>query len=339
MHLPVLAGYYLIFQLLHHFLKCKIDFFTILFRFVRILTLMNQGVSRLKPILLTVMILSMVTPQTLYPQESVLNLQVMSFNVRYGSARDGKNSWKYRRPIVRDLLRAHQPDIIGTQEALRFQLDEIRNDLNHYGEIGVGREDGMQSGEYAAILYNTRKFKVNDSGTFWFSDKPHIPGTRTWESHHPRICTWALFSDKKTGLKFYLYNVHLDHKSRKSRKKSIEMLLERITNRKHKLPVLVTGDFNVHEKNPLIRYFKGELPGEQGQMCPYPMTDTFRSIHPKASGGTFNLFMGYRYGPKIDFIFADSSSQVNSANIIRSSHNGRFPSDHFPVSAEVVIKN
>lgn len=299
---------------------------------------MSQRGSGLRSIIV-VIVISVMTPNHIYSEDPILDLQIMSFNIRYGTARDGRNSWKNRRELVCDIFRSHKPDIAGTQEALRFQLDEIRADLGHFGEVGVGREDGKESGEYAAILYNSRKFKICDSGTFWFSEKPHKPGSKTWGSNHPRICTWALFKEKKTGLRFYVYNVHLDHKSQKSRQKSIEMLLERIMNRKHKFPVLVTGDFNVNEKNPLIRYLKGQVPGDEGQMCPFPMRDTFRHLYPKASGGTFNLFLGYQYGPKIDFIFADTITQVTSAQIIRSSYKGRYPSDHFPVTASVKIRN
>ena len=132
---------------------------------------MSQRGSGLRSIIV-VIVISVMTPNHIYSEDPILDLQIMSFNIRYGTARDGRNSWKNRRELVCDIFRSHKPDIAGTQEALRFQLDEIRADLGHFGEVGVGREDGKESGEYAAILYNSRKFKICDSGTFWFSEKP-----------------------------------------------------------------------------------------------------------------------------------------------------------------------
>lgn len=270
-----------------------------------------------------------------FAQDTTLNLNVMSFNVRYGTASDGKNSWKSRRGLVTELIDEVSPDVIGTQEALRFQLDEIREDLSHYGEIGAGRDDGRKSGEYAAILYKTRRFKIWESGTFWLSDHPHHPGSSSWGNRLPRICTWALLIEKGGNGGFYIFNTHLDHWSQNSRRKSIDLIMDNILKRRYPYPVIITGDFNVGERNPIIRFIKGQTSGKDNSLCPFPMIDTFRAIHPKAIGGTFNLFLGYRYGPKIDFIFADSTASVSSARIIRNTYEGKYPSDHFPVSADV----
>ena len=261
----------------------------------------------------------------------------MSFNVRYGTARDGKNSWKHRRPFVIELLKKQQADVIGTQEALRFQLDEIRGELDHYGEIGVGRDDGLHSGEYNAILYRTDRFRVGESGTFWFSETPAHAGSRSWGNRLPRICSWALLIEKNSGKGFYIYNVHLDTWSQESRRKSIDLLLRKVRNRHHDYPLLITGDFNINERNPIIRFLKGGS-DENGELSPVKLIDTYRAVHPKAAGGTFNLFWGYRYGPKIDYIFAEATTDVLSTEIIRDSFNGRYPSDHFPITAKVLLE-
>jgi endonuclease/exonuclease/phosphatase family metal-dependent hydrolase len=89
-----------------------------------------------------------------------LELRVMSFNIRYGSANDGENHWKNRREMVFDVFRNHRPDIVGVQEALDFQIAEIRKAVTKYGQIGVAREDGKTDGEYSAILYPSDHFPV-----------------------------------------------------------------------------------------------------------------------------------------------------------------------------------
>lgn len=240
--------------------------------------------------------------------------------------------------MLKAILDHHSPDVIGTQEALRFQLDEIRADMKKYGEIGVGRENGKNSGEYAAILYDTTQFSVKESGTFWFSDTPDKPGSATWGNRLPRICTWALLLHKKVNRGFYIYNMHLDHWSQNSRQRSISLLVHRIINRRYPCPVIITGDFNAGERNPIIKYLSGKHNfAFENTHCPLKFIDTFRHVNPRGVGGTYNLFRGFRYGPKIDFIFSDTGAEVISSNIIRTHFDGRYPSDHFPITASLKL--
>lgn len=272
--------------------------------------------------------------------EDGLLLHVMSFNIRYGTASDGQNRWENRREIVFDVLRKHQPDVVGLQEALRFQIDQIRQALPKYGEIGVGRDDGKTKGEYCAILYCRDRFGVDESGTFWLSDTPEVPGSITWGNACTRICTWARLVEKKSGKAFYVFNLHLDHVSQPSREKSVVLLTQRIKNRKHPDAFVVTGDFNAGENNPAILYLKARssLAGEHAGKSknPVPMVDTFRLLHSDAvEAGTFNGFVGNRKGEKIDFVFTTLGVEVLDAQILRDEVNGRYPSDHFPVTARL----
>src|SRR5688572_24533450 len=141
------------------------------------------------------------------------DLRVMSFNIRYGTARDSIDSWPHRREMVFDVMRSFDADIMGLQEALRFQLDEVGAALPAYAELGVGRDDGKTAGEYSAILYRRGRFDVLDQGTFWFSDTPATPGSASWGNRITRICTWARLRDRTGGRTFYVYNLHLDHES------------------------------------------------------------------------------------------------------------------------------
>jgi endonuclease/exonuclease/phosphatase family metal-dependent hydrolase len=262
-------------------------------------------------------------------------IRVMSFNIRYGTADDGANSWPFRRSLVFDVIRGHRPDILGVQEALRAQLDEIGTEVPGYTELGVGRDDGRTSGEYSAILFRAGRFQALESGTFWFSDTPDVPGSMSWGNRITRIATWARLRDLSTGGTFVVYNVHLDHESQPSRERSAELLAATIA-RHGAEPVLVMGDFNSGESNPAYRFLTGSSALAPSAEPSPGLRDTYRVIHPADSVvGTFNGFTGERAGEKIDHILVSAGWTVMDASIVRTSAAGRYPSDHFPVTAEV----
>ena len=267
-----------------------------------------------------------------------LELRIMTFNIRYGSANDGENHWKNRREMVSDVIRNHPSDVVGLQEALRFQMDEIREAHPVYGEIGVAREDGNNDGEYSSVLYRTDRFGVGESGTFWFSDTPEVAGSNTWGNACVRICSWARLIETKTGKAFYIFNLHLDHVSQPSREKSAVLLAKRIRNRRYKDPFVVTGDFNTGENNPVVTYLKGEIavegPDGRKAKTPVRMVDTFRVLHPDVKDvRTAHGFRGTRQGNKIDYVFVPPGTKVLEAQILYDNVDGRYPSDHYPVDA------
>ena len=254
-------------------------------------------------------------------------LTVMSFNIRVGFANDGENHWLKRREMLFALLRDQQADVIGLQEALHSQITEILEAVPGYGYVGVGRTDGRQDGEYAAILYRTARLQVRRSDTFWFSDTPTVVRSRTWGNQYERICTWAYLEDRE-GPAFYVYNVHLDHQSQPSRERSAALLLATIAARDPKAPVFITGDFNSGEDNPAAKAVRAVF------------RDSYRVLHPDAAeAGTFTGFtFGQTKGDKIDYVFVDPDAEVLQAEIVRTSRDGRYPSDHFPVTARVRLR-
>ncbi len=258
-------------------------------------------------------------------------IKVMSFNIRLGTANDGDNHWEKRREMLFEVLRAENPDLIGVQEAFRFQLDQIMAAVPGYAVTGVAREDGKADGETSAILFRASRFHVSDAGTFWFSDTPETPGTRTWGNNYTRISSWARFIESD-GSAFWHYNLHLDHQSQPSRVNSTALLLERIEARPWPdEPVIVTGDFNVGEDNAALTYLTGSA-GSKG-----PFVDTFRVLHPdQTEVGTFTAFeFGRTTGDKIDYVLVEPETRVLEAEIVRTSRDGRYPSDHFPVTATI----
>lgn len=260
-------------------------------------------------------------------QESPDAVRVMSFNIRYGTASDGEDVWPNRRDLVLDVIADFGPTVLGIQEALDFQVEALEDALPRTRVVGVGRDDGVAAGEWSAILVDTARVEVEDEGTFWFSDTPEVPGSMSWGNRITRICTWARLRDRETGGVFYVYNNHWDHESQPSRERSAELLLRRIAGAEDpEASVLVLGDFNAGEDNPAFR----SLAAGTG------LRDAFRAVHPDAVDvGTFNGFEGRADGEKIDAILVSDGWCVEGASIDRTSRDGRYPSDHFPVTAVV----
>ncbi len=254
-------------------------------------------------------------------------LTVMSFNIRYGTANDGDNSWPNRDHLVMRVFEDRKAQIVGVQEALVFQLDEITEAHPHYGVIGVGRDDGKTKGEYAAMLYDTRRFAVDSSGTFWLSDTPEVVASTSWGNSITRICTWARLIDRASGDAVYVYNAHYDHRSQESREKSSALILQRIASRTNDDPVVLMGDFNAGESNPAITSINDS-----------DLIHTYRALHPaEAAVGTFNAFTGKSDGEMIDHIFVSPEVKILDADIDRTNDNGRYPSDHTPVWATIEL--
>ncbi|MFG0245272.1 MAG: endonuclease/exonuclease/phosphatase family protein [Phycisphaerales bacterium JB052] len=248
-------------------------------------------------------------------------LTAMSFNLRYGTANDGDNSWPNRDHLVMGVFDARNADIVGVQEALAFQLDEITEAHPNYGVIGVGRDDAKTKGEYSAILYRTDRFIVDRSGTFWLSDTPETVASTSWGNSIPRICTWARLIDRKSDAAIYAFNAHYDHRSQESREKSSRLILERIAGRLHDDPVVLLGDFNAGELNLAIT-----------SLIDSGLIHTYRETHPdETTVGTFNAFRGKSDGEMIDHILVSPGVKILNADIDRTNDNGQYPSDHNPV--------
>lgn len=256
------------------------------------------------------------------------DVTVMSFNIRYGTARDGDNAWAHRRGLLLKTIATQDPDILGLQEALRFQLDEIGAAFPVYAELGVGRDDGAAAGEYAAVLVRRDRFAVEASGTFWLSDTPEVAGSTSWGNRITRVCTWAVLTDRSTDRRFAVFVTHLDHESQPSRERGTTLILERIGAVAAGLPVLVLGDFNVGEDNAALAPLRAA-----------GFVDTYRAVDADPAGdGTFSRFQGDSTGAKIDYIWARGGWTVQGADILRRRAGARDPSDHFPVTARLRLE-
>ena len=272
---------------------------------------------------------------TLFTLQSFLSafeIDAVAFNIRFDNPKDGENAWPNRKEMVGKWIESESPDVIGLQEALRHQINDIKKVATAYSEYGVGRDDGKSRGEHCTILYLKKRFTLDkkDCGTFWFSDTPEKIASKSWGNEIPRICTWARLIHKKTGKGFYLYNVHYDHQSQSSRIGASNLIIERISNRKQSNEsIILMGDFNAAEKNPAITVFKEE---------PLKLVDTFRVVKPdEKMVKTFHGFRGGSFmGGKIDHVFIlPKTAEVRSAEIVRFNKDNRYLSDHYPVRAKL----
>jgi len=252
-------------------------------------------------------------------------LRVMSFNVRYASTNQ-PNAWADRRPIMKDCLREMNPDIIGTQETLYLQVNDLAEDFPEYDWIGLGREGGSH-GEFMAVFYRKARFKPLEYDHFWLSDTPDRIGSATWGHENRRMVTWIKFLDRKTNRQFYFFNTHLDHRVQLAREKGAALIRERIAGLNTTLPIILTGDFNAAGGNNKAYSI---LTDDNF------LTDTWTSAKTRRNEtvGTYNDFKKAVEGaPRIDWILTRNGVVADSTEIVTFARDGKFPSDHFPVIA------
>lgn len=252
-------------------------------------------------------------------------LTVLSYNIRYGTAKDGANRWALRRDVLFDAIRKSDADVIGVQEALAFQLEELRAACPGYRAVGTGR-DGGQQGEHCSVLYRTARFDLIDHGTFWLSETPDRVSI-SWNSACRRICTWARLEDRISGKKLAFFNTHLDHVSAEARVNGMKLIVSRIPSLAGDLPVVLTGDFNARPDQEPAR-----LPARP----PLRLVDAWKQAHPQApEPSTSNGFRRDRPARCIDYIWVSPSWQVEEAVITPPPSAGPIPSDHNPVWARL----
>lgn len=259
-----------------------------------------------------------------HPPNRAALLQVGTFNARWDDPNDGEHRWDKRRERFLEFLRGWRPDVLGLQEPRRDQLTQISQALPEYAVAAAGREDGQQAGEFCPIFYRAARFSLENSGTFWFSDTPDTPGSRSWGNWHPRICTWAFLREQDSGLAFSVYNLHWDNEMQQAREKSAALLLHQIRQRPTNDPVIVMGDFNAEADTT-------EIARLSAADSPVP-TSALRAVQPEPTG-TFHGFTGEPSGTPIDHIFVSPEWQVVDAEILIGDGERPFLSDHFPLAA------
>ena len=266
-------------------------------------------------------------------------LTVGSYNIRYKNRGDSikGNGWQDRCPSICHQLLWERPDIFGAQEVLHAQLLDLERGLKTYRWIGVGRDDGQQAGEYAAIFYNPQRVELLEEGHFWLNETPDRPALG-WDAACIRICTWGHFRDRLTQQDFYFLNLHMDHVGVTARRESAKLVMQRITamtDGGKKLAVL-TGDFNVPQTDELYDLFT-----QSGVLkdCYTAASERF------VENGSFNGFKPQSYTTeRIDHIFVTPKTTVDAFAIRTDGRwqedkdgqwTRRVLSDHYPLFARI----
>ncbi|HEV7868149.1 MAG TPA: endonuclease/exonuclease/phosphatase family protein [Chthoniobacteraceae bacterium] len=262
-------------------------------------------------------------------------LRVMTFNIRNSGAKDGPNGWQFRTEKVAATIRDFDPDLLGTQEVLADQFDELGRMFPEYTRVGVARDDGARSGEWSAILYRTTRFEAVDSGTFWLSEAPNTVGSASWKAACVRICTWARLRDRHSGRVLLHANTHFDHESALAREESAKLLRRQLPTLAQGVPVVLTGDFNCTEDDgPYRTLTASTTPG-------LALLDSYRITHPERlpDEASFNGFKGTITGARIDWILHTRDFEPIASSIVRpAAATPPVPSDHYPVTAVLRLK-
>jgi endonuclease/exonuclease/phosphatase family metal-dependent hydrolase len=260
-------------------------------------------------------------------------IKLLTCNIRLPLAEDDAagNGWTARRAMCADIIIAQKPHLIALQEAREEQIDYLLERMPSWQAVGLGHPD-LGWSRVNAILFAESRFTLKNSGGFWLSETPHIEGSSSWDSARPRFVNWAHLADNQTAGELRVWNAHFDHVGRIARQRAAELIVAATQSIPASLPQVLMGDFNAGARHPAIEAIKSA--GWQ---------DTYAAIHgPDDPGFTAHAFLGPArrekgHGRKIDWIFVRPGARTLAAEVIREGRNGRFPSDHYFVSATVVL--
>lgn len=279
-----------------------------------------------KPTLLILLILVFVT-NLIHAQEII---KLMTYNIKLDYPKQGENSWENRKDWMIGQIEFYGPDIFGVQETMPNQMKDMDSLMESYDFIGVGRDDGKNKGEYSAIFYNNKKFKILESSTFWLSQTPEKV-SMGWDAANNRVCTYALFENVKTKEKFWVFNTHFDHVGTTARLNSTKLILKRIAEiTDNNLPIILMGDFNLEPESENIQLIKTILEDAKEMSLTIPFGPM----------GTFNNFeFDKPVTRRIDYIFVSKNNiQVDKYAVLSDNKDLKYPSDHLPVYVEIQLK-
>ena len=260
---------------------------------------------------------------------SATSLSVMTFNMRYDNPEDGQNNWRFRRERIAWVIKAQEVDVLGTQELLSNQFDDLSGLLTGYQGVGVGRLDGAESGEYCAVFFRKDRFTLLDSGTFWLSETPEVVGSLGWDGACERIATWVVLRDRD-GRELFFIDTHLDHVGQVARDEGVSLLMKRIETLSGGRPVILTGDFNSEPGSSVVAHVQKD-----------GVLRDAKAIAAQRSGTdwSFSDFgqIPEAERPLLDYIFVSGDIEAVRYEVLPDIFDGGYVSDHAPVMAVVKI--
>lgn len=272
--------------------------------------------------LLSVIILAGCSKQQ-QQQDTTQNIVVATFNMRYDNPDDSMNNWQYRKERVAQFIIDQNIDIVGTQELLQNQVDDLKALLPDFDMVGVARDNGKDEGEYAAIFFRRDRFEVLDSNNFWLCENPDSVGMKGWDAACTRIATWAKLKDKTNDKIFMAVNTHFDHVGEVARRESALLIISKIKEIVGDQPAFLTGDFNVDNTSNAYATITGNE---------FVLNDS-RCVADSVEGVDYTW---HDFGKepadqrsRIDFIFTTPSIKVHKVFIPQENVDA-FLSDHNP---------
>lgn len=277
------------------------------------------------------------TEATSTSDDAAATISVLTFNIRYDNPDDGANVWANRLPKVNAFLDSIAPDVIGAQEVLHNQLEDLLGAHPDYDFYGVGREDGLDKGEYQPLLWKKDRFEVVGKGHFWLSETPDKP-SMGWDAACERTTVWAILKEKTTGRELLFMNTHLDHMGQVARANSVRMIKERALELAGDREIVLTGDFNADPSSDVI------LAIEDNEGLPRPILDS-RQYAKEKSGADWSFHdfghLPVAERPLIDYIFVGSDGTDILTNAVLneddSDQNHLYLSDHAPVLVKIAL--
>ncbi len=262
----------------------------------------------------------------------LVSLRFVTWNIRFDTPADGINQWPNRKDKVAGLLQKLDPDIFGVQEALHNQIKDLETLLPAYAWYGAGRDDGLADGEYSAIFFKKEKFKLLQSGTFWLSETPDVPGSKSWDAAITRICSWVQLQEKTTGKRFFVFNTHFDHIGKTARLESMKLLANKIGAIADNGFFVLMGDFNFEPSaapyqivNDTARWnIRDAYLIAEKNATQKPCTWTGFSVKDAECA-------------RIDYIFTKEKIKVKTYDTVTENDGSHFPSDHLPVMADLSL--
>ena len=238
-------------------------------------------------------------------------LRWCTFNIRLQNDGDEKAGvgWSVRKDRVANYIKDNKIQIVGMQEVLHAQLEDLLARLPEYDYVGVGRTDGATKGEYTPIFFLKDKFQVLEKGNFWLSETPEVPGSKGWDAALERVASYAKLKDKQTGKVFMAVNTHFDHVGVTARRESAKLIMKKIKKIVGKKPAVVTGDFNVTEADEAYTTMTTSK---------FRMNDAYH-MTTNNTGATYTWHQFCQLPPnrreKIDFIFITPTIKVSHTHI------------------------
>lgn len=263
-------------------------------------------------------------------------LTVVSYNVRYDNPSDGRRAWSRRRNRVASVIRFHRPDVVGLQEAYHSQVEDLRDRLERFEWLAVGRDDGAVAGELAAIGFDRSRYNLEDAETFWLSETPDEPGSVGWDAMLPRLVHHVRLREHDTDVEFHHYNTHFDHGGERARTESARLLRDRIDEGAPNAPVVVTGDLNCRVGTEPYRLLTDRDKSSPGRT----LRDTHRTARRghHGPGTTMTDFHNLIPDKKIDYVLATTDVEVIQHGVAADSFgDGVYPSDHLPVVVQLSV--